>query len=194
MALPATAHEAVINFWTIFTYMFTHLDFWHLLINCLWLAWFGSLLCEIAGARHVMTTYIGGGIAGAIMYVTFNTGFFPTSDACLIGASAATLGVIRHFGIRTRQTSEVGIDGDIFPTKTCNCRSRRVSARLNGDGAVANRRTYRRDNCGRNMGCSMAHIQPPEHAYNATTHTQEACQNGADRQSATIRILITHRC
>ena len=94
MALPATAHEAVINFWTIFTYMFTHLDFWHLLINCLWLAWFGSLLCEIAGARHVMTTYIGGGIAGAIMYVTFNTGFFPTSDACLIGASAATLGEI----------------------------------------------------------------------------------------------------
>ena len=94
MALPATAGEAVKSYWTALTYMFTHLDFWHLLINCLWLAWFGTLLCEIAGARHVALNYIGGGLAGAILYVSFNTGFSPASDACLIGASAATLGVI----------------------------------------------------------------------------------------------------
>ncbi len=94
MALPATDLGAAMSPWTILTYMFTHIDFWHLLVNCLWLAWFGSLLCEIAGARHVFINYIWGGILGGVTYVAFNTGFSPASDACLIGASAATLGVI----------------------------------------------------------------------------------------------------
>lgn len=94
LALPATVRGVAEAPWTVATYMFTHLDFWHLLVNCLWLAWFGMLLSEIAGDRHVTITYIGGGIAGAMLYVAFTTGFFPGSDACLVGASAATLGVI----------------------------------------------------------------------------------------------------
>lgn len=94
LALPATWGELTAVPWTVVTYMFTHLDFWHLFVNCLWLAWFGCLLGDIAGGRQVAVNYLGGGITGALLYVSFNSGFIPGADACLVGASAATLAVI----------------------------------------------------------------------------------------------------
>ncbi len=94
LALPASWSGVARAPWTVITYMFTHLDFWHLLVNSLWVAWFGCLLCEVAGGRQVLVNYLAGGIAGGLFYVSFNSGFFPGADACLIGASAATLAVI----------------------------------------------------------------------------------------------------
>ncbi|MBD5225030.1 MAG: rhomboid family intramembrane serine protease [Bacteroidales bacterium] len=94
LALPASWSGVAVKPWTVISYMFTHLDFWHLLVNCLWLAWFGCLLQDVAGGRQVIVNYIAGGITGALLYVSFNSGFFPGEDACLIGASAATLAVI----------------------------------------------------------------------------------------------------
>lgn len=94
LALPASWSGVAREPWTIVTYMFTHLDFWHLLVNCLWLAWFGCLLGEVAGGLQVFVNYLAGGITGALLYVSFNSGFLPEADACLIGASSATLAVI----------------------------------------------------------------------------------------------------
>lgn len=94
LALPSQPSEVALVPWTAVTYMFTHIDFWHLLINCLWLGWFGCMLAEIAGMRMMAVTYFAGGLTGAVAYVCVSAWLWPGTDACLLGASAATLAVV----------------------------------------------------------------------------------------------------
>lgn len=97
LALPATADNPWQHLMSPVTYMFTHIDFWHLLINCLWLAWFGNMLGEVAGKRWVVPVYVCGGIAGAIFYLAFSSVILRdsiTPGTMLLGASAATLALI----------------------------------------------------------------------------------------------------
>lgn len=94
LALPATIRSAIAMPWTLITYMFVHVNFWHLLINCLWLAWFGSLLKEIAGTRWLLANFIGGGVTGAICFLIISSISAPASSACLLGSSAAVFAVI----------------------------------------------------------------------------------------------------
>ena len=78
------------------TYIFTHIDFWHLLINSLWLAWFGAIFGEVAGKRWIAPLYLAGGCLGGAFYLIFAT-FFPNAmpeETMLVGASAATLAII----------------------------------------------------------------------------------------------------
>lgn len=94
MALPSGTAAFATAPWTAATYMFVHLDFWHLLVNVLWLAWFGALLDHIAGGRWVLTDYIIGGVAGAASYLALTSAIDVKPEAMLIGASAATLSVV----------------------------------------------------------------------------------------------------
>lgn len=94
LALPASFGEAVKAPWSIVTYMFIHVDFWHLLVNCLWLAWFGALLKEIAGRRILALNFIAGGIAGGLCYLSLSAITDGESGAYLLGASAAVFAVI----------------------------------------------------------------------------------------------------
>lgn len=55
--------------WTIITYMFVHVGFWHLVGSLIWLWWFGELLQGLAGYEHVVPVYIYGGLAGALFFV-----------------------------------------------------------------------------------------------------------------------------
>lgn len=43
LQLPASPELLLFRPWTLFTYMFTHFDFLHILFNMLWLYWFGGL-------------------------------------------------------------------------------------------------------------------------------------------------------
>lgn len=79
--------------WTLFTYMFTHVNFWHLLFNMIWLWWFGMFL-ESFGPRLTLTLYLGGGIAGALLFITVSTATGDSSGAGLCGASASILAMM----------------------------------------------------------------------------------------------------
>src|ERR1039457_102626 len=43
LALPAALPSLGSHPWTLVTYMFLHIDFWHILFNMLWLFWFGKI-------------------------------------------------------------------------------------------------------------------------------------------------------
>jgi membrane associated rhomboid family serine protease len=83
--------------WSIFTYMFFHDGFFHILFNMLWLYWLGMLLHEYLGNTRVYQAYFLGGLFGGLLYVlSFN--IFPVfrenvAVSYALGASAGVLAV-----------------------------------------------------------------------------------------------------
>ncbi len=76
--------------WQLFTYMFIHVDLWHLLLNMLMLFFFGPALERLWSTREFLKFYFFCGIgAGLCSLVTaFN------SIAPIIGASGALFGIL----------------------------------------------------------------------------------------------------
>lgn len=97
-AVPASIKILVIRPWTLITYMFLHEAFFHILFNMLWFYWFGKIFLEYLGAKKLLSTYVLGGLAGAVLYIiAFNV--FPVFDKALpysyaLGASASVLAVV----------------------------------------------------------------------------------------------------
>jgi membrane associated rhomboid family serine protease len=97
LAVPASVQELMFKPWTLFTYMFLHLDFFHILFNLLWLYWFGQIFLRYLTPRQLLTNYLMGGLAGAFLYIlVFNLlpvfqGAVPVSQA--LGASAAVMAI-----------------------------------------------------------------------------------------------------
>jgi len=73
------------RFWTFVTYAFLHGDWMHLIVNCVWLAAFGSPLARRIGAARFLAFSAVGAIAGAALHLAF----FPNSLVPMVGASAA---------------------------------------------------------------------------------------------------------
>jgi membrane associated rhomboid family serine protease len=98
LALPADPQEWLYQPWAMFTYMFLHSDFFHLLFNLLLLFWMGKLYTEYLGNRRLWGTYLLGGISGGVFYMlAYN--LLPVfvggiEDLRLIGASAAVIAVM----------------------------------------------------------------------------------------------------
>ncbi|WP_303312050.1 rhomboid family intramembrane serine protease [Hymenobacter sp. BT730] len=83
--------------WTIITYAFAHVGFLHILFNMLNLYWFGSLVREYLGDRKLVSIYILGALAGALLFLlSFN--LVPVLREQLgipmLGASAAVTAII----------------------------------------------------------------------------------------------------
>lgn len=97
LAVPASLGTLIIRPWTLITYMFLHEDFFHILFNMLWLYWMGQILLEYLGSKKLFSTYILGGISGAILYIiAFNV--FPlfansVHQSFALGASASVLAI-----------------------------------------------------------------------------------------------------
>jgi membrane associated rhomboid family serine protease len=97
-ALPANLSELASRPWTLFTYMFLHLDFWHILFNLMWLFWFGRIFLEYLTSRQLLFTYIAGGLAGGLLYIlAFN--IFPKFQESIdvsvaLGASASVMAIV----------------------------------------------------------------------------------------------------
>ena len=90
----------ILRFWANITYMFTHTGFWHLLWNMLFLYWFGRIVGELIGDRHILPLYILGGLAGAVMFVLGNQLVdYPGDLQYCIGASASVMALIVASGI-----------------------------------------------------------------------------------------------
>ncbi len=97
LAVPADLSALLTRPWTVFTYMFLHEGFFHLLMNMLML-YFGSLLfLEYLSQQKLLKTYIIGGLAGALFFIlAFN--IFPAFEtirgsAVALGASASVLAI-----------------------------------------------------------------------------------------------------
>jgi membrane associated rhomboid family serine protease len=102
LAVPSGLDVLLYKPWTLLTYMFVHQEFFHIFFNMLWLYWMGSLFLEYLGSRKLATTYMLGGLAGAVLYIAaFNVfpGFKELPSIPAIGASAGVMAVI--IGIST---------------------------------------------------------------------------------------------
>jgi membrane associated rhomboid family serine protease len=98
LAVPAYLPNLAQHPWTIFTYMFFHEGFIHILFNLLWLYWLGRIFLSFMSERKLLGVYIMGGLSGAALYILFyNTfpvfsGVLPISFA--LGASASVLAIV----------------------------------------------------------------------------------------------------
>ena len=97
LAVPASVPALIFKPWTLVTYMFYHEDFFHILFNMLWLFWMGKIFQEYLGNKKLLSTYILGGISGALLYIiAYNV--FPlfsetVSYSFALGASAGVLAI-----------------------------------------------------------------------------------------------------
>ncbi|MBS9522442.1 rhomboid family intramembrane serine protease [Litoribacter ruber] len=98
LMMPAAPEYFITQPWTIFTYMFTHDRFFHILFNMLFLYWFGLLVMEYLGSRKLANLYILGGITGGLFYmVVYNIAplFSDHVDRSLmLGASAGVYAIV----------------------------------------------------------------------------------------------------
>ncbi len=97
LAIPSNTTLLLKHPWTIFSYMFYHWDFMHILFNMLWLYWMGAIIMEYLGSKKMIGIYIMGGFFGAFAYVlAFN--IFPifaqsVNASFALGASASVLAI-----------------------------------------------------------------------------------------------------
>lgn len=98
LQMPSTPELLLYRPWTIFTYMFLHVDFLHILFNMLWLYWFGRIFLLFFNARQLGGLYVLGGIAGAVLFMAAYN-LFPyfrnaTGAGFLMGASASVMAIV----------------------------------------------------------------------------------------------------
>jgi membrane associated rhomboid family serine protease len=99
LSVPSSLNTLVVKPWTLFTYMFTHKELLHILVNMLWLWWFGNIFLEYLDQKKLVAVYILGGLAGALMYV-LSYNIFPAfaevveESIPLLGASASVMAIV----------------------------------------------------------------------------------------------------
>ncbi|MBN2610296.1 MAG: rhomboid family intramembrane serine protease [Bacteroidales bacterium] len=97
LMVPASPERLLFKPWTLFTYMFLHFHFLHILFNLLWLYMFGRIFLQYLTEKQLFSTYILGGLAGAFLYIlSYNLfpGLTPQSDVSeMLGASAGVMAV-----------------------------------------------------------------------------------------------------
>lgn len=95
--LPSKLSELIYRPWTLITYMFAHLSFWHILANMLYLYFLGNIFRDFLGNRKLLLVYFWGGISGGLLYL-IGMNLIPvlstTYNHNLLGASAGVLAVI----------------------------------------------------------------------------------------------------
>ena len=98
LQMPSSLNLLVYRPWTIITYMFLHVDLLHILLNMLWLYWFGRIFLLYFNARQFGGLYVTGGIFGAIFFLlAYN--LFPyfvnvVGNSYLMGASASVMAIV----------------------------------------------------------------------------------------------------
>ncbi len=98
LAVPASFSALILKPWTVFTYMFLHEGFFHVLFNMLWLYWFGRIFSDYFDQKKLVSVYIMGGLSGALLYIlSFN--IFPAFSETIhvsiaLGASASVMAIV----------------------------------------------------------------------------------------------------
>jgi len=99
LSVPSSFNSLLLRPWTLITYMFTHKELLHIIVNLLWLYWFGKIFLEYLDGKKLVAVYLIGGIAGGFTYVlAYN--IFPAFQSIvgesipLLGASASVMAVV----------------------------------------------------------------------------------------------------
>jgi membrane associated rhomboid family serine protease len=89
-----------LHFWQLFTYMFLHGGFFHLLFNMFVLLMFGSEIERMWGKREFLRYYFITGVGAAIVY-SLATFIIPSLNPTIptIGASGAIFGILVAFAM-----------------------------------------------------------------------------------------------
>lgn len=90
LELPSYPAQLLTRFWTLLTYMFTHLSLSHLFFNMIWLFSMGQIFNLLLSPKRLLPVYLLGGITGGIFFILAWILFpFGQNGGYLIGASAA---------------------------------------------------------------------------------------------------------
>ena len=97
LGIPVDLQALLFKPWTAITYMFTHVEFFHILSNLIYLYFAGQIFLQYFNAKKLYSIYILGGLAGGLSYLlAFN--LFPVfndyTNSHLIGASASVLAIL----------------------------------------------------------------------------------------------------
>ncbi len=98
LSVPAETSALLGRPWTVFTYMFLHEGFLHILMNMLWLFWFGRIFLSYLDQKKLVSIYLIGGLTGAATYI-FAYNLFPVFESVrfgsyALGASASVMAVV----------------------------------------------------------------------------------------------------
>ncbi len=84
--------------WSIFSYMFVHVSFWHIVFNLLVLYWFGRIFEDLVSSSRLIPVFIIGGLVGGLVFL-LTSNLFPVfntvlGNSSLVGASAGIAAII----------------------------------------------------------------------------------------------------
>ncbi len=90
----------LIHPWTIISHMFLHEGFFHIIMNMLFLYWFGRITGDLLGDRHILPLYLLGGLFGALAFF-LSAVFLPQLGigSFALGASAAVMAIVAAAGV-----------------------------------------------------------------------------------------------
>jgi membrane associated rhomboid family serine protease len=97
-AVPGSIQELIYKPWTILSYMFLHIDLWHLLMNLLWFYWFGRLFLDYFNNKQLLAVYLLGGFFGVILHLAVNH-LLSEGGVPMLGASAAVMSIVFAAGV-----------------------------------------------------------------------------------------------
>jgi membrane associated rhomboid family serine protease len=101
LAMPTNEWELLFKPWSLITYMFLHVDFFHLLFNLMLLYFIGVLFQSILGEKRLLYLYVMSGLVGALFLLITKWVFPYFMGSYLMGASAAVMGIIAALAIYT---------------------------------------------------------------------------------------------
>jgi membrane associated rhomboid family serine protease len=76
------------NLWTVFTYMFVHANWSHIIFNMITFYFFGTFALSLIGEGFFLITYFVGGVMGGLLYYVMAT-LTGSEFSILVGASGA---------------------------------------------------------------------------------------------------------
>lgn len=96
ISLPSDINGLLHQPWSLFTYMFVHYNFLHILPNLLFLYWFGRIFLQYLDEKTLLSVYLLGGICGGLLYlIAYNTlPVFNETYGLLLGASASVFAIV----------------------------------------------------------------------------------------------------
>ena len=98
LTIPSSPELLLYRPWTLITHMFVHNGFLHILFNMMWLYFGGQIFLNFLDSKKLLSTYILGGISGAVFFILAMNLFPVFSDsapfAVAEGASAAVLAIM----------------------------------------------------------------------------------------------------
>ncbi|MEE9439533.1 MAG: rhomboid family intramembrane serine protease [Saprospiraceae bacterium] len=91
LAMPGAPIQLLYKPWTIITSLFVHAGLGHVIWNMLIFYWFGRIVGDLIGDRHILPIYLVGGIVGNIAFMISSVLYPHIIGSYAIGASAAVM-------------------------------------------------------------------------------------------------------